>query len=114
MISAVTKIAFLFGLYGRDFSGIGNYTAALAIAVLGGVAMSGIPGGGLISEMMIVNMFGFPAEAFPIIATIGFLVDPPCTCVNAAGDTVAAMIVTRVTEGKDWLKKRIESGEVKL
>lgn len=114
VISAVTKIAFLFGLYGRDFSGIGNYAAALAIAVLGGVAMSGIPGGGLISEMMIVNMFGFPAEAFPIIATIGFLVDPPCTCVNAAGDTVAAMIVTRVTEGKDWLKKRIESGEVKL
>lgn len=114
VISAVTKIAFLFGLYGRDFSGIGNYTAALAIAVLGGVAMSGIPGGGPISEMMIVNMFGFPPEAFQIIATIGFLVDPPCTCVNAAGDTVAAMIVTRVTEGRNWLKDRIANGEVNL
>ena len=114
VISALTKTAFLFGLYGREFAGAGNYAAALAIAVFGGVAMSGIPGGGLISEMMIVNLFGFPAEAFPIIATIGFLVDPPCTCLNAAGDTVAAMIVTRLTEGKDWLKKRIESGEVEL
>lgn len=114
VISAITKTAFLFGLYGREFAGVGNYAAALAIAVFGGVAMSGIPGGGLISEMMIVNLFGFPAEAFPIIATIGFLVDPPCTCLNAAGDTVAAMIVTRLTEGKDWLKKRIASGEVQL
>lgn len=62
--------------------------------------------------MLIVSLFGFPAEAFPLIATIGFLVDPAATCLNASGDTIASMIIARLVEGKDWLEKRLESGEV--
>ena len=70
--------------------------------------MSGVPGGGLIGEMLIVNLFGFPPEAFPIIATIGFLVDPPATMLNATGDSIAAMLVTRFVEGKHWWKEKRE------
>ena len=66
-----------------------------------------VTGGGLIGEMLIVTMYGFPAEAFPIIATIGYLVDPPATMINATGDTVAAMLVTRIVEGKDWIKRNL-------
>ena len=40
------------------------------------------------------------------IATIGALVDPPATCINASGDTVASMIVARFVEGKDWFQKK--------
>ncbi|WP_321004847.1 cation:dicarboxylate symporter family transporter, partial [Enterocloster bolteae] len=69
--------------------------------------LSGAPGGGLVGEMLIVSLFGFPAEAFPLIATIGFLVDPAATCLNASGDTIASMMVTRLVEGKDWLEKQI-------
>ena len=58
--------------------------------------------------MIIVNLFGFPAEAFPIIATIGFLVDPMATCLNSSGDTIASMIVTRFVEGKDWVEKKFK------
>ncbi len=78
--------------------------------------MSGVPGGGLIGEMLIVTMYGFPAEAFPIIVTIGYLVDPPATMINATGDTVAAMLVTRIVEGKDWIKKNFNriSGGLRL
>ena len=39
-------------------------------------------------------------------ATIGALVDPPATCINASGDTVASMIVARFVEGKDWFQKK--------
>ena len=56
-------------------------------------------------EMLIVSMFNFPAEAFPIIATLGFLFDPAATCLNASGDTIASMLVTRLVEGKEWLDK---------
>ena len=56
-------------------------------------------------EMLIVSMFNFPAEAFPIIATLGFLFDPAATCLNASGDTIASMLVTRLVEGKEWLAK---------
>jgi Na+/H+-dicarboxylate symporter len=103
VLSSILKISFLYGIFNQDFSGIGTYVIAIAVSILGGVVMSGIPGGGLIGEMLIVNLFGFPPEAFPIIATIGFLVDPPATCINATGDTVAAMIVTRFIEGKNWM-----------
>lgn len=106
-LSAILKISFLFGLFDMPFTGIGTYVTAILISVLSGVVMSGVPGGGLIGEMLIVNLYGFPMEAFPIVATIGYLVDPPATMINVTGDTVAAMMVTRMIEGKDWLKKKL-------
>lgn len=111
VLSSILKISFLFGIFGQEFSGIGTYVTAVALSILGGVVMSGVPGGGLIGEMLIVNMYGFPPEAFPIIATIGFLVDPPATCLNSTGDTVAAMMVTRIVEGKDWMEKKLTAHE---
>ncbi len=114
VFASILKIAFLFGIFGKPFTGIGTFASAMLISVMSGVVMSGVPGGGLIGEMLIVSLYGFPAEAFPIIATIGFLVDPIGTCINASGDTIASMMVTKLIEGKDWLEKRLESGEVKL
>jgi len=110
-ISAILKISFLFGIFGMPFSGIGTFVTAFFVAVLSGVVMSGVPGGGLIGEMLIVSLYGFPPEAFPIIAMIGYLVDPPATMVNATGDTVAGMMVTRLLEGKEWMKKKLTEAE---
>lgn len=110
-LSAILKISFLFGIYNIPFEGISTYITATIIAVLSGVVMSGVPGGGLIGEMLIVNLYGFPPEAFPIIATIGYLVDPPATMLNATGDTVASMMVTRILEGKDWIAKKLTANE---
>jgi len=110
-LSAILKIAFLFGVYNMPFHGFGTYITAVGIAVVSSVAMSGVPGGGLIGEMLIVSMYGFPATAFPLIATLGFLVDPIATMVNSTGDTVAAMMITRLIEGKDWMKKNLRLGK---
>lgn len=107
-LSAILKISFMFGIFNMPFQGIGTYVSAVVLAVLSGVVMSGVPGGGLIGEMLIVTMYGFPPEAFPIIATIGYLVDPPATMINVTGDTVVAMMITRIIEGKDWMKKKLE------
>ncbi len=112
VLSAMLKITFLFGLFGQEFEGFGLYAVSLLISILSGVVMSGVPGGGLIGEMLIVSLFGFPPEAFPIIATIGFLVDPPATCINVTGDTVSSMLITRMIEGKDWMEKFPEGGEI--
>ena len=107
VLSTILKISFLFGIFQIPFEGMGTYLSALALSVVGGVVMSGVPGGGLIGEMLIVTMYGFPAEAFPIIATIGYLVDPFATMINASGDTMASMLVTRAVEGKDWIKRNL-------
>ena len=34
------------------------------------------------------------------------------TCLNAAGDTIASMMVTRMVEGRDWLDKKAAAGEL--
>lgn len=107
-LSAILKISFIFGLFHMPFHGIDTYLTAILIAVLSGVVMSGVPGGGFIGEMLIVTMYGFPPEALPIIAMLGVLVDPPATMVNATGDTVASMLVTRWLDGKNWLKKQLK------
>lgn len=104
-LSAILKISFLFGIFDMPFTGVSTYLTAILISILSGVVMSGVPGGGLIGEMLIVNLYGLPMEAFPIIATIGYLVDPPATMINVTGDTVASMMVARNLEGKGWMKK---------
>ncbi|MCG3088985.1 dicarboxylate/amino acid:cation symporter [Sporosarcina cyprini] len=103
-LSAMLKIAFVFGVFNMDFTGIGTFLTAIGISLLSGVVMSGIPGGGFIGEMVIVTMYGLPLEALPIISAIGVVVDPPATMVNATGDTVASMIVSRHVEGKEWME----------
>lgn len=108
VLSSILKITFLFGIFQVPFTGIGTYVSALFLAIAGGVVMSGVPGGGLIGEMFIVSMYGFPPEAFPIIATIGYLVDPPATMINASGDTIASMLITRFVEGKEWINKKFD------
>jgi len=106
-LAAMLKIAFLFGLFHMDFSGIGTVLTAIGIAILCGTVVSGIPGGGVIGEILIISLYGFPPEAFPIITMIGTLVDPPATMVNAIGDNVASMLVARILGGKDWIKEKI-------
>ena len=104
-IGAILKIVFLFAVFNKTFVGINTYLIAIAIAILSAVVMSGIPGGGLIGEMLIVSIYGFPLEAFPIIATIGWLIDPPATALNVCGDVSSCMLISRVIEGKKWYKK---------
>ena len=109
VLSSITKIAFLFTTFHMSFSGIDTYAMSILVAICSAFVLSGAPGGGLVGEVLIVSMFGFPPEAFPLIATLGFLFDPMATALNASGDTIASMIVTRLVEGKNWLKKSGES-----
>ncbi len=99
-LAAILKIAVLFAVFGREFSGAGVYATAIGIALLSGTVMSGIPGGGFLGEMLIVTLYGFGPEALPIASMLGVIVDPPATMINASGDTVASMLIARFTAGK--------------
>ena len=109
-MSAIIKVAFLFGVFGKDF-GTGEAILAIVVAVFSSVAMSGIPGGGGTGELVLCTIF-FPdqlAIAYPIALALGNLVDPPATMVNAAGDYVASFIVERLVNGKNWLQDKLHS-----
>lgn len=103
-LAAVLKIAFLFGIFNMNFAGTETILTALGIALLTGIVVSGIPGGGTIGELMIISFYGFPPEVFPIIMMIGTIVDAPATMVNAVGDNVSSIMVARIMEGKHWIK----------
>ena len=106
-MSAIVKVAFLFGLFGRDFT-TGQAILAIIVAVFSSVAMSGIPGGGGTGELVLCTVF-FPEQmalAYPIAIALGNLVDPPATMVNSAGDYVVSYIVERFTTGKNWLQRK--------
>ncbi len=106
--SCVLKIAFVFGVFGKTLS-FSQLIPIVLVAVLSSVGMSGVPGGGYIGEYIICSIF-FPQQmeiAFPILVTIGNLVDPPATMINSAGDYVVSYIVSRFVDGKDWLQKAL-------
>ena len=103
-LSAVLKIAFLFGIFQMDFSDPAVLLSAVGVALLSGTVMSGIPSGGFLGEVLIVTLYGFPIEALPIISMIGVLIDPPATMVNAVGDNVSSMLIARILGGPQWLK----------
>ena len=94
-MASILKIAFLFSIFGRSFTGPLDIFLALLVALLSSVVMSGIPGGALIGEMLIISLYGFPYEALTIIATIGWIIDSPGTCLNAVGDIPSTMLINK-------------------
>jgi len=109
-MGAILKVAFLFGMFGQDFT-TGRAILAIIVAVFSSVAMSGIPGGGGTGELALCTVF-FPEQmaiAYPMALALGNLIDPPATMVNAAGDYVVSYIVSRYVDGKDWLQKKLKA-----
>ncbi len=107
-MSSVVKIAVLFSIFGKDFSDPYNLILALGITIIVSVVEGGIPNGGYIGEILAITVYGFPMEqALPAAMIIGTLVDPMATLLNANGDLVSSMLVTRIIEGKKWLSKQL-------
>lgn len=94
-MGTVLKIMFLFTIFGQIFFTLPNIIITLLFATLICTAMSGIPSGGLISEMLILSIFGFPITAYPLLTTIAWLIDAPATCLNATGDIPATMLISK-------------------
>lgn len=99
VIGGVLKIVFLFGLFGYNMTDIKSILSIIFTAFLVGAVMGAIPGGGMIGEMLIISIYGFPVEVLPIIAVISTIIDAPATLLNSTGNTVCSMMVTRLVEG---------------
>ncbi|MBC9929344.1 dicarboxylate/amino acid:cation symporter [Chitinophaga qingshengii] len=103
-ISSIIKMAVVFAMFGKGFDSVNVIVMALGITVIVSIVEGGIPNGGYIGELLVMSVYGFPPEALPPLMVIGTLVDPLATILNATGDNVAAMLVTR------FLPKRSAAG----
>jgi Na+/H+-dicarboxylate symporter len=102
VIGGVLKVLFAMSLFHQELT-FGRLFMAIGVAILVGVVVGAIPSGGMIGEMLILSVFGFPSEVLPLLAAISVIIDPLATLLNATGDNVTAMMVTRLTEGEEWL-----------
>lgn len=104
VIGGVLKVVFLFGLFAKDYNTIPMLLSILVVGLLVGAVMGAIPGGGMIGEVLILSIYGFPPAALPVIAVISTIIDAPATLINSSGNTVCAMLVARFVDGKNWIK----------
>ncbi len=105
IIGSVFKIMFLVYLFDMPVSGI----KVLGVSLLATILVTAVPiGGGTISEMLILKLMGFPVAALPILTIIATIIDAPATILNVTGDCASSMLVSRMVDGKDSLKKELE------
>ena len=95
IIGGIFKIMFLFGIFGRDTNNIGTLLMILGVGLLIGAVVGAVPGGGAIGEMLILSIFGFPAERLAIMLVIATIIDAPATLLNSSGNTVCTMMISK-------------------
>lgn len=106
IIGSVFKIMFLVCLFGMNVSTGTGILGILAIALISTLLVTAVPiGGGTISEMLIITMLGCPTVALPILTIIATIIDAPATMLNVVGDTASSMMISKIVDGKNWLKK---------
>ena len=103
VVGSVFKIMFLVYLFGTTPS----IWTVLGVALLATLLITAVPvGGGTISEMFILTLMGYPAAALPILTIIATVIDAPATVLNVVGDSASSMLVNRMVDGKNWMKKK--------
>ncbi len=103
IIGSVFKIMFLVYLFGSEVS----ILTIIGVALLATLLVTAVPiGGGTISETLIITMLGFPISSLGMLTIIATIIDPPATMLNVVGDSASSMLVARIVDGKNWLKRK--------
>ena len=106
IIGSVFKIMFLVYLFEGGISGVDMIFKVIGIALLATLLVTAVPiGGGTISESLIISLLGYSISCLPILTIIATIIDAPATVLNVVGDTSSSMLVSRIVDGKDWMKK---------
>lgn len=105
IIGGVLKIAFLFTIFGYEMTGVDNFFMIVGVALLVGAVIGAIPSGGMTGELLICSVFGFSPQMVGTLMVITTIIDVPATLLNSTGNVMTSVLVTRLTEGKDWIKK---------
>ncbi len=101
VIQNVMKIFLLSGLFSMHIDNFYGYFLAIVIAIFVGMITAGIPGGGVISNTVMVSMLQLPPTALPILITIEWLLDAPATAFNILSDTSVIPLIDKIVRRKN-------------
>lgn len=107
VISGVIKIIFLLTIFGSEATVSSNMFMIVGAALLTAAVVGAVPSGGMTSELLMCSLFGFPPELAGTLMIIATIVDVPATLLNSTGNVVASVLVTRLTEGREWMKNAV-------
>lgn len=99
-ISSIIKMATVFAVIHKPFTGVDTLTLAVFITIIVSMVEGGVPNGGYLGEILFISVYALPPETLTIAMAIGTLVDPFATILNVTGDTASAMVVSRMVEGR--------------
>lgn len=83
-----------------QWGGILNYIGFIALAIFAGMITGGVPGGGVVSNTILVNILNFPSSALPILITIEWILDAPATVFNVLSDSSTLPLVDKIVKRK--------------
>jgi Na+/H+-dicarboxylate symporter len=106
VMGGILKITFLLTIFGQDLTASSNIFMILGAALLVGVVMGAIPGGGMTGELLICSIFGFDPQLAGTLMIISTIIDVPATLLNSVGNVVCTMLVARLTEGRHWIERK--------
>ena len=95
IIENLLKVFLVCTIFQIPMGGVGKFALYIMVAIFAGAITAGIPGGGVISNTILVSMLGFPVEVLPILITIEWLLDAPATAFNILSDTSTMPIIDK-------------------
>jgi len=101
-LAAVLKLSFLFIIFNVPLTGSDFYFGIFMFSILVSLMTTGIPGGGIVLEVLMITIYGFPMDSLAILILINYLIDPIATAINTDSNVVGTMLITRVLKGKGW------------
>ena len=109
VMGGVIKIIFLLTIFGQETGFSMNLFFIIGVALLVGAVMGAIPSGGMTGELLICSVFGFSPQLAGTLMVISTIIDIPATLLNSTGNVVGSVLVTRLSEGKNWNKKKVDA-----
>lgn len=91
-------IVFVSQIYGVELS-IAQQAMFIFTSTLVAVGAPGIPGGGIVLTIMLLNTMGLPIEIMGLIAGIYRILDMGHTTTNVTGDMVSTLCIARLEDG---------------
>jgi len=88
-------VIFVSQIYGIDMS-IYQQFMTIIMATLIAIGSPGIPGGGIVMMVMLLNTMGLPIDVIGLIAAIYRVIDMGHTSLNVTGDVVSTLCIARV------------------
>ncbi|MFV0419512.1 MAG: dicarboxylate/amino acid:cation symporter [Dysgonomonas sp.] len=107
IMGGIIKIIFLFTIFGHELTSSSNAFMIIGAALLVGAVVGAIPSGGMTGELLICSIFGFSPQLAGTLMIISTIIDIPATLLNSTGNITCSVLVTRLTEGKDWIRKHL-------